>query len=191
MHQLLLNLPTQFETPRLILRAYRPGDGPMYFGVGQRNRAHLSYFERGNAVLQPKNEEEAEVIIRELILEWEARRAFFLGAFERETGEFAGQIYIGACNWDTPEFEVGYFADCAHEAQGYISEALQAALDFIFEHLGAHRVRLECSDRNLRSMHVAERNGFIREAYFKENRKEADGSYSGTLVYGMVGRTSC
>lgn len=186
MHKLLLQIPTRLETPRLIVRAYQPGDGPMYFAVGQRNKDHLSRFETGNAVLCPKNEEEAEVVIRELILEWEARRAFFLGAFERETGEFVGQIYIGAHNWDTPEFEVGYFADCDHEGKGYISEALQAALGLIFDHLGAHRVRLECSDLNERSMRVAERNGFTREAYFRENRKEPDGSYSGTLVYGRL-----
>lgn len=188
MHQLLLTLSTRLETERLIVRKYQPGDGPMYFAVGQRNRKHLSRFETNNAVLQPKNEEEAEVVIRELILEWEARRAFFLGAFERETGEFAGQIYIGAVNWNTPEFEVGYFSDCQHEGKGYISEALQAALSFMFHELGAHRVRLECSDLNARSMHVAERNGFEREAYFKENRKEPDGTYSGTLVYGMLKR---
>ena len=31
MNQLLLDIPTHFETKRLIIRCYQAGDGPMYY----------------------------------------------------------------------------------------------------------------------------------------------------------------
>lgn len=180
------DLPNSFNTPRLVVRAYRPGDGAMYYAVGQRNRAHLQRYEAQNSVLKPTSAAEGEALIGEYIADWQAGRYFMLGAFSRATGEFVGQIYIGTVDWHTPEFEVGYFVDCQHQGQGYITEALQAALTFIFQHLGAHRVRLDCSDTNLRSLRVAEYTGFVREAWLRENRREPDGSYSGTLIYGLL-----
>lgn len=188
MHKLLLDLPTQFESDRMVLRAYRPGDGPMVFDIGQRNRAHLARFESMNVILHPQTVEEAEIVARELALEWAARRAFFLGAFEKNSGKFVAQVYIGVVNWETPEFEIGYFVDCEFQGRGYASEAARAAMDFIFRDLGAHRIRLECSDANARSIRLAERLGFSREAYFRENRREPDGTYSGTLIYGLLRR---
>ena len=180
------NLPDCFDTERLIVRAYHPGDGAMYQAVGMRNHAHLQRYEAQNSVLKPQNAAEGEALIGEYMAGWAAGRYFMLGAFERVTGDFVCQIYVGTVRWETPEFEVGYFADCEHEGKGYVSEALRAALGFVFEHLGAHRVRLECSDTNTRSMRVAERNGFTREAHLRENQREADGSYSGTLIYGLL-----
>ena len=96
------------------------------------------------------------------------------------------QISIGVVTWDLPEFENGHFADVEHEGQGYVTEAVEAALHFIFVHLGAHRVRLECNDNNSRSWRVAERCGMVREGYFRQNKKQADGTISGTLHYGLL-----
>lgn len=179
----LKNLPTSFRTPRLMVRAYRAGDGPMYFAVGQRNRAHLQRYEAMNSVLKPKDAVEAEALIAEYIEDWEAGRYFLLGAFALDTGAFVAQIYIGTLNWSPPEFEVGYFVDHAFEGQGYVSEALDAAKGFIFNDLGATRLRLECADSNTRSMRVAERGGFIYTAYLKDNHQEPDGSFSSSRVY--------
>jgi len=127
-------------------------------------------------------------VVRELNAAWQARDYFLLGAFERETGEFVAQIFIGQANWALPEFMIGYFADRDHEGQGYVSEAVRATLPFIFEHLGAHRVRLECDDTNERSRRVAERCGLVREGHVRENKRNADGTLSGTLHFGLLRR---
>jgi RimJ/RimL family protein N-acetyltransferase len=96
------------------------------------------------------------------------------------------QIYIGPVNWDLPEFEVGFFADKDHEGQGFVSEAVQAMLDFLFVHLGAQRVRLHCSDTNVRSRRVAERCGFVLEGHIRENKLNPDGTFSGSLYFGLL-----
>jgi RimJ/RimL family protein N-acetyltransferase len=186
MHKMLLDIPTRIETERLYLRCYQAGDGPWYYAMSQKNKPHLSRYESGNAAMTLNTEEDAEIVVRDFAAAWVARKAFFMGAFLKETQEFVAQIYIGVVNWDLPEFEVGYFADNEHEGQGYVTEATKAALGFIFEHLGAHRVRLECDDTNVRSYRVAERCGMVAEGHFRENKKNPDGSFSGNLHYGML-----
>ena len=110
----------------------------------------------------------------------------FPGSFEKDSAEFAAQIYIGATNWDIPEFEVGYIADKDHEGKGYVTEALKGCLVFLFKNLKAERVWLECDDTNLRSCRVAERSGFTREAHLRQNKLHPDGRISGTVVYGLL-----
>jgi hydrogenase maturation factor len=108
-----------------------------------------------------------------------------MAAFDKKTGDFVAQLYIGPVNWTPPEFQIGYFVDRAHEGQGYVTEVVRAALRFIFERLKAHRVSLECDDTNVRSYRVAERCGMVQEAHVRENRKGAEGAVSGRLCYGL------
>jgi RimJ/RimL family protein N-acetyltransferase len=183
---MLLEFPLQFSSLRLLLRCYEPGDGPMYLAVAEKNRQHLQRFEAGNALMTIDTPERAEIVVREMHAAWQSREYFFLGAFENHSGEFAAQVYIGPVNWETPEFEIGYIADVAHEGQGYVSEAVRAALDFIFTYFQAHRVRIRCDDTNMRSWKVAERCGFLLEGRLRENRRNPDGSFSTERVYGLL-----
>lgn len=132
------------------------------------------------------SEEEAERAVQGLIADWDSGAAFFLGGFDKQSGEFVGQIYIGLANRELPEYEIGYIVDVDHEGKGYVTEAVTAAMRFVFEHLGAHRLRLECDDTNGRSLRVAERCGFVKEGHIRENKRNADGSISGTLHYGLL-----
>jgi aminoglycoside 6'-N-acetyltransferase len=108
-----------------------------------------------------------------------------VGVFCRESNEFVAQVYVGSLNPDLPEYAIGFFADRDHEGQGYVTEAVQAALGFVFGPLQAHRVCLECDDTNMRSQRVAERCGLRREGHPRENHRNADGTLSGTLYYGL------
>ena len=186
MHKMLLEIPTRIEAERIYLRGYEAGDGQWYYAMGQRNRAHLARYEAENVIMSIESELEAEVVVRRLAVEWQARSCFFMGAFARETDEFVAQLYVGPVNWDVPEFEIGFFADKDHEGQGYVTEAVRAVMKFIFEQLKAHRVRMECDDTNERSRRVAERCGLVREGHMRENKRNADGKLTGTLYYGLL-----
>jgi RimJ/RimL family protein N-acetyltransferase len=186
MHKLLLEPPTHLETARLYLRCYQAGDGPWYYAMSRKNKPHLARYEAGNAVMTINSLEDAEISVRDFALSWAARKAFFMGVFQQANHDFVAQIYIGAVDWALPEFELGYFADVDHEGQGFVTEASQAALAFIFNHLGAARARLECDNTNERSYRVAERCGMRREGHLRENKRNPDGSLSGTLLYGMT-----
>ena len=180
------SIPDRFESQRLVLRPYQAGDGPMVYAVGQKNRQHLQRYEADNVILSAKTEQEVEALVQELAAAWATRNCFFLGAFDKLSAEFICQVYIGVVNWDTPEFEVGFFVDQGHEGQGYVTEAVHAALGFVFEHLHAQRVSLRCDTTNTRSQRVAERCGFTREGLLRQVRRQPDSSFSDAYIYGLL-----
>lgn len=186
MNQMSSEFPTQFESQRLTLRSYRPGDGKWYYAMSLRNREHLMRYESQNVAANIASEEAAEVLIQEFAKEWMRRTCFFIGAFDKKTGEFIAQIYVGPVDWNLPEFQIGYFVDVDHEGQGYVTEAVKATLRVIFNQLNAHRVRLACDETNVRSIRVSERCNMTREGYLRENKRTPDGTYSGSLIYGLL-----
>jgi len=143
-------------------------------------------YESDNVVMQLKSQEDAENTVCELAELWEERKSIFIGAFDKQDEHFVAQIYVGAVNRDLPEFQIGFFVDRDYEGQGYVTEAVKATLGFVFHRLGAHRVSAECDETNTRSIGVLERCGMTREGLMRENKRNVDGSISGTLHYGML-----
>jgi ribosomal-protein-serine acetyltransferase len=84
------------------------------------------------------------------------------------------------------EFGIGYFSDIEQEGKGYVTEAVGAVVKMLFEKLNAHRLRIETDDTNVRSIGVAKRCGFVKEGHIRENNKNPDGTYSGTLYFGLL-----
>jgi len=180
------DIHARLETERLYLRCYAEGDGAWYYPMSLRNRTHLSRYEPENPVTAIKSEREAEVVVRSFALQWAEGRNFFLGAFDRMTDQFVAQVHVGLVSSELPEFQIGYFVDAEHEGRGYVTEAVRAVLLFAFQDLRAFRVRLECDDTNVRSMRVAERCRMVREAHLRQNKKNRDGTFSGTMIYGLL-----
>ena len=186
MNKLNSTVPAVFESERLILRSYRAGDGPVYYAAGLRNRDHLNRFESDNVVMQLKDEEDAETVVRELAELWNDGKSFFIGCFEKTSQDFVAQVYVGVVNQELPGFQIGFFVDKEYEGQGYVTEAVMATLKFVFHHLHAHKVSAECDEANVRSIRVLERCGFTREGLLRENKCRVDGTISGTLHYGIL-----
>ena len=186
MDKAVFEIPKRIGTDRLYLRPYRAGDGPMLYAASQRNREHLSEYESDNVLMELESGGHAEEIIGEIEAEWNARNCFFIGIFEEGSDAWVGQIYLGPTNWELPEFVIGFVADVDFEGRGYISEAVRGFLDSLFNELGAHRVKSECHEDNIRSWRLLERCGFQREGHLRENRKNPDGSFHGSLLYGLL-----
>jgi len=186
MNKFLLEIPERMETERLYLRAYKAGDGPVYYAASMRNRDHLAEFESGNVLMHLKNEEHAEAIVRELAADWMARNCFCIGLFEKAADEWSGQVYVEPTNWELPEFTIGFVADVNYEGEGYISEAVNCVLGMLFSDMRAHRVRSDCNENNIRSWRLLERCGFSREGHLRENRRNTDGSFHGDFLYGLL-----
>ena len=183
-----LAMPTEISSERLILRPYRIEDAPAFLEVCVRNREHLLPYEAGNPALGVATLAQSEALLRRLVADWTTGRAFFLSAWERASGQFVAQIYVGvAARGPFPlKLEIGYFVDCQREGQGFVSEATRAVLEVAFTRLGAAAVRLECNELNARSRRVAERCGFRRTGYRARthlNLPRPDGVPSGDLLY--------
>jgi len=171
------------ETERLYLRAYEARDGPMYYAAGTRNRDHLAEFESNNVLMHLKSEEHAETVVRGLAADWMAGDYFFVGIFEKATDRWCGQVYVGPTNSELLEFTIGFVADVHCEGKGYVSEAVNRVLEMLFEDLGAHLVKGECNESNIRSQWLLGRCGFSREGYIPKNERDADGSVGRDCLY--------
>jgi ribosomal-protein-alanine N-acetyltransferase len=186
MNKTPMQFPKVFESERLILRSYIPGDGKWYYAMSLLNHGHLMQYEAENIAANIPDEVAAEKLVQELADEWERGSCFFIGAFEKKTGEFAAQIYVGPVDWALPEFEIGYFADVNHQGKGFVTEAVRETIKILFNELNAHRISLKCDENNLRSIRVAERCGMVREGKLRENKRNPDGIYSNSLIYGLL-----
>jgi len=63
---------------------------------------------------------------------------------------------------------------------------VRAVVKELFENVKAHRIQIEIDETNARSISVAERCVFVREGHLREKKKHPDGTYSGTLFYGLL-----
>jgi len=188
MHSGRRDLPSLIETSRLILRPYQLGDAPAYYAACRRNREHLLPYEADNPALDVHTLEDAADLMRDFEAAWANHRMFFLGAWHRDAGEWVAQVVLSFVSRQLPELAVGYWVDCRSQGQGYVTEAVRAALGLAFDVLGAHRVRLMCDETNLRSIRVAERCGFAREACLRQASRVRglDGTPHNDLIYGML-----
>lgn len=168
-------LPDMIETDRLRLRRYSAADAPWYYRMSVHNRDHLRRYEPGNVALSLASEDHTRSVLDDLAKSWDQGICYFLGAFERKTGEFVAQIYIGPFRQKPIEYIVGYFADVEHEGNGYVSEAIEAAVEQVFAHSDAVCVRIHCDETNVRSRHVAERCGFHLSDIVQEERLNPEG----------------
>ena len=180
-------LPNTLTTTRLQLRRYAADqDSGWYTEMALKNRAHLARYESGNAAMRITSLEQAHIVLSGFAEMANSGRAAFLGAFRRDTGVFIGQIYVGVGNSELPGYLLGYFADVDHLRQGYISEAAAATVKTLFETCGAERVGLGCDDTNIASQRVAEKLGMVREGHIRADKRNADGTVTGSLLYGLL-----
>ena len=182
------DIPKRIEAERLYLRPYRAGDGPWYYAMGQRNRDHLARYEADNAARSLESEKAATALLRKLADAWEARTAFFMGAFDRESDQFLAQVTVVPVDREVPAFAIGFFVDEQYEGRGYVTEAVRAVMGFVFDELQAHRVSMECDDTNVRSRRVAERCRTVLEGHIRENKRNSGETLSGTLHFGLLKR---
>ena len=185
MNPILLDIPTEFPTDRLLLRSYRPGDGAVYYNMVQENRDHLYEFLPAH-VLSLQNAEEAEVVIRKLVAEWQLRNLFLFGMWEKATGAYIGETYLANADWDAACIELGYFLVKASTGKGYATEAARAIIRFAFEHLMVSRIELQIAAGNTASALVAERCGFHLEGRLRQRQHRKDGSVVDRLWYGLL-----
>ena len=73
-------------------------------------------------------------------------------------------------NFDIPMFEIGYWADTKHVGNGYVTEAVIAITKLAFEQFSAIRVQICMQKGNEKSIAVANRAGFIKDAILKNYR---------------------
>ncbi len=110
---------------------------------------------------------------------------FQFALVERESGAFAGDcaLRIDAAN---PRLAaIGYSIVTPLRGQGLASEAVGGLVRFAFGRFGVHRITASVDPRNLASMRVLERSGFVKEAHFRK-AVWFKGAWADDAVYALL-----
>jgi RimJ/RimL family protein N-acetyltransferase len=111
---------------------------------------------------------------------------FRLHLFLRDSGVFIGGSGLHNVVWSIPKFEIGYWVRQSHSGHGYGSEAVTEITRFAFAELGAKRVEIRTSTRNIKSQRIPESLGFILEGILRNDARHIDGSLRDTKVYSKI-----
>jgi RimJ/RimL family protein N-acetyltransferase len=184
MNPVLLDIPEEFETARLLIRVPRAGDGA---GL---NAAVVETLEELRKWMPWAKEvpsvEKSEENSRRAYAKFLLREDMTLRLIHKETGLFLGSSGLHPRGWEVPKFEIGYWCRTRFEGQGYITEAVRGILRFGFATMGARRVEIHCDLLNGRSMRVAERVGMRREGELRNESVGMDGTLRTMVVFGMT-----
>jgi len=106
--------------------------------------------------------------------------------FLKGTDTYVGGSGLHRIDWSVPRFEIGYWLRTSMTGHGYVTEAVKRVNAFAFEELGAQRVEIRMSTRNVKSRRVAERAGFPLESIMRKEGRELDGSLRDSCIFAMI-----
>ncbi len=151
-------------TERLVLRELRPIDAEQVFAM----RSDPVVMRHVARPLARSIEDAAELIAKIRGIQAANDGAQWAITLKGDDA-FIGIIGFWRMQKEHYRAELGYTLMRAHWGLGLMSEAIPVVVDHGFSTLGFHSIEAITSPENGASMRVLEKNGFTREAHFKEN----------------------
>ncbi|MFD1019591.1 GNAT family N-acetyltransferase [Thalassobacillus hwangdonensis] len=186
MNPILLDVPMQLETERLILRApHQTGDGIMV------NEAIRNSFNELRAWLPFAQElpsvEETEINLRKAHISFLKRDSFRFLIFHKDTNDFIGTTSLQGIDWDVPKCEVGYWINTRYSGCGYMTEAVEEIVTMGLNQIKFRRIEIRCESTNYKSRSIPEKLGFVLEGTLRNDELSADGTrLTDTCFYSII-----
>ncbi len=162
----LITKPT-LETPRLLLRPLVPEDAASLRRWLARDEIYTYWGRKAS-----KNEREPELMFIDA-RPWVKRKPdpdFKWGIVLKDAPDSViGDLSIFDIE-NARMGSVGYRLDPDLWGQGYVTEGLRAAVDFIFTHTELDRLHATADVRNIASNRVLEKCGFVREGTIRQGK---------------------
>lgn len=97
--------------------------------------------------------------------------------------------YIGhySIQWENFRSEIGYMISPEYYGKGIATEAIKLLIDYGFNDMKMHSLEGVIDPANIASARVLEKNGFVKEAHFKENGFY-DGSFFDSIIYSLLNK---
>ena len=181
---LLIELPTRIETQRLLMRPPQAGDGVALCAAVAESLPELRRFLASLPwIAKDPTVESSEIFCRNGYANFMARRDFPFLLFEKATGQLLGVAGLHRVEWTVPKAEVGYWVRTSRARNGFISEAVDALVQFAFTHFHAVRVSLTTDEANAASRRLADRCQFVLEGTLRNECREPNGALRNTCIY--------
>ncbi|MEM7668324.1 MAG: GNAT family N-acetyltransferase [Pseudomonadota bacterium] len=144
----------RIETARLVLRAPRIEDYPVYLEIVEEPGGHF--------LLDGGTREDIWLDFAQMVATWLLRGHGLFAVDHRDAGDLIGFVLIGFEPGDH-EPELGYLFRASARGQGYATEAAEAALAHAFGPLDLPSLVSTIDHDNIRSSGVSERLGARRD----------------------------
>lgn len=179
-----LDFPQEFpvlNTERLLLRQMSMDDAPRILALRSDEQV-MRYL--GRRKMQTLDE--AEQLIKGILESYNEKDAVLWGICLKDGNTLLGTVCLWNIQHDNYRAELGYILDAAHWRKGILSECLDAVLPYGFDTMHLHSLEAHVSPKNIASIKLLEKYGFVKEAYFKENFY-FNGAFEDTAVYSLLG----
>ncbi|MCJ8163952.1 GNAT family N-acetyltransferase [Pontibacter sp. E15-1] len=163
----------QLDTKHLILRPYEEGDARDFMRLLQENTAYLNPAFAG-WLARVQVLEDARTQLRQLRTEWDSRRTFDFGVWQKGENSYIGNIALKNLERAVPKAEVALYFTEWPSSRNLALEALQAVLQFAFGSLGMNKVYMRCTNSNHSYGELALESGFRQEGVLRNDYRGAD-----------------
>jgi RimJ/RimL family protein N-acetyltransferase len=184
MDPLLIDVPEEIETERLILRIPRRGEAAAVNAAVAESFAELHTWMPWAQSMPTIDGTEAYSI--QASARFRLREDLPYRAWLKGTDTLVACSGLHRIDWSVPRFEIGYWCRTSMVGRGFVTEVVRALTAIAFERLNACRIEIRMGDRNDRSRRVAERCGFALEGTLHCDSRSPDGSLRNTCVYAIV-----
>ena len=167
-------MPIMLETDSLLLRTADTAFADKLLSYYQQNEAFLAPFEpQREAGFYTLAAQREQLLADIAALEQKSTVRFYI-FLKEDSQPLIGSIAISNIVWGCfLSCFLGYRLDAAHRNHGYMTQAINAVIQYAFTALRLHRIEANVMPRNLPSRRVLEKCGFqaegISKAYLKIN----------------------
>ena len=163
-----MELHPYIVTKRLLLRLASQEDVPAIIKYYAENKTYLTPFYpvwSESFFTEKYWENEVEIAIAEFVQGQSLRLLIFNQSESTIIGTINFRNFIrGVAQFCT----VGYSLAEKEQGQGYMTEALKASIDYVFEQLKMHRIMANYMPHNQRSGNLLKSLGFVVEGYARD-----------------------
>lgn len=180
-----MQVPTSITTPRLVLRAPRPGDGAALFDALLDSLDALRRFPAFlRWAMEPPSLHVSETFCQRAAANFVARIDLTYWVLLRSSGTLIGATGLRPLNTTTAsEGEIGFWRRTGYGGQGYMAEAVNAVTHMALHHWPMNRVMILTDNENTPAHRLCERLGYISLETRWHERRTPEGDWRHTRVY--------
>ena len=152
------------EGKRIVCRAFTLDDAQSLFEL-RSNPITMEFMDS----TPHQHIDDSKQMIERCLKSFQEKKGIAWVITERESGEFVGDFSFWRLDPDHCRGEIGYALLPNFMGKGYMQETFDLILAFAFSQLKLHSIEANVNPQNKKSALLLERNGFRKEAHFREN----------------------
>jgi RimJ/RimL family protein N-acetyltransferase len=184
MNPLLLDIPDELTSDRLILRCPRPGDGPIVFPSVRDSLPELKPWMPW--AVNDYSQECAEEWCRKSAADFLSRNQLQFLILSRADHRHLGSVGAFKFIWEIPACEIGYWLRTSETGRGLMLEAVMTLVEMLRRTLGMRRMEIRTDAENMRSRNVARRAGFHLEGILRKSKVNVGGAARDSCVFASI-----